>query len=229
VDYTSGGDNGILPEIGEPLRLERATSRQRCDDVAPKTSLPGNEPEPFVDKHLMSNSDNELNAGQYQQLRRLAAYYMKMERCGHTLQPTALVHEAYLRVHGGKMPELIDQKQIVYVLACAMRHILVDYARHRSVAKRTPPKHLESMGPVQNDDYRFMADLLTINEALSELREISERQVQVVELRYFAGMTEDETADVLSVSRETVKLDWRFARAWIKQRLERASLAEASA
>jgi RNA polymerase sigma factor (TIGR02999 family) len=177
----------------------------------------------------MSNADNELNAGQYQQLRRLASYYVRMERSGHTLQPTALVHEAYLQVCGGKMPELIDQKQIVYVLACAMRHILVDYARHRSADKRTPPEDPGDIGPVQNDDYRLMADLLTINEALSELREISERQVQVVELRYFAGMTEEETAEVLNVSRETVKLDWRFARAWLKQRVAQTALPKASA
>jgi RNA polymerase sigma factor (TIGR02999 family) len=177
----------------------------------------------------MNDGPNELNAGQYQQLRRLAAYYMKMERCGHTLQPTALVHEAYLRVYGGKIPELIDQKQILYVLARAMRHALVDYARHRSADKRAAPEHLDSIGPVLDNDYRLMADLLTINEALSELREISKRQVQVVELRYFAGMTEEETAQVQNVSRETVKLDWRFARAWLKQRLDQTSHPEASA
>jgi RNA polymerase sigma factor (TIGR02999 family) len=188
----------------------------------------GKELEVFADEDLMNDGHNELNAEQYQQLRRLAAYYMKMERCGHTLQPTALVHEAFLRVHGGKMPELIDQKQIVYVLACAMRHILVDYARHRSAAKRTPPEDLGNISLWQNDDYRLMADLLTIDEALSELQEVSERQVQVVELRYFAGMTEEETAEVLNVSRETVKLDWRFARAWLKQRLGQTSLTEVS-
>jgi RNA polymerase sigma factor (sigma-70 family) len=88
---------------------------------------------------------------------------------------------------------------------------------------------LDSIGPVLDNDYRLMADLLTINEALSELREISERQVQVVELRYFAGMTEEETAQVQNVSRETVKLDWRFARAWLKQRLDQTSHPEASA
>ncbi len=174
----------------------------------------------IADKHPINNGHNELGAEQYQELRRLAAYYMKMERCGHTLQPTALVHEAYLRVCGGEMPELADQKQIVYVLARAMRHVLVDYARHRGSDKCTPPEHLGSISPGQDDDYRFMADLLTINEALSELRAISERQVQVVELRYFAGMTEEETAEVLNVSRETVKLDWRFSRAWLKQRLQ---------
>lgn len=169
----------------------------------------------------MDNSDNELASGQYQKLRRLAAYYMKMERRGHTLQPTALVHEAYLRVYGGKMPELTDPKQIVYVLAAAMRHILVDYARRRGADKRIPPEHFDNISPGEDDNYRLMDDLLTIDEALSELRAVSERQVQVVELRYFAGMTEEETAEVLNVSRETVKLDWRFARAWLKQRLQR--------
>jgi RNA polymerase sigma factor (TIGR02999 family) len=174
----------------------------------------------------MNNRPDILDVELYQELRRLAAYYMKMERCGHTLQPTALVHEAYLRVYGGKIPELIDQKQIVYVLACAMRHILVDYARQRNADKRTPPKHSDDLCPAQNDNYRLMADLLTVDEALSELREISERQVKIVELRYFAGMTGDETAKVLNVSRETVKLDWRFARAWLKQRLGQTSLPE---
>jgi RNA polymerase sigma factor (TIGR02999 family) len=176
----------------------------------------------------MNNGPDILDVELYQELRRLAAYYMKMERCGHTLQPTALVHEAYLRVCDGKMPELIDQKQIVYVLACAMRHILVDYARQRNADKRTPPKRPDDLCPAQNENYRLMADLLTVDEALSELREISERQVKVVELRYFAGMTGDETAEVLNVSRETVKLDWRFARAWLKQRLGQTSLPEVS-
>jgi DNA-directed RNA polymerase specialized sigma24 family protein len=104
-----------------------------------------------------------------------------------------------------------------------MRHILVDYARQRNTDKRTPPKHSDDLCPAQNENYRLMADLLTVDEALSELREISERQVKVVELRYFAGMTGDETAEVLNVSR-----DWRFARAWLKQRLGQTSLPEVS-
>lgn len=175
------------------------------------------------DESLMKKSPNELDAAQYQELRRLAAYYMRMERCGHTLQPTALVHEAYLRVCGGQMPETIDQKQIVYILARAMRHVLVDYARRRNAEKRTPPEPVQDPCFGRNDRHELRDDLLAINEALSELREISDRQVRVVELRYFAGMTEEETAAVLDVSRETVKLDWRFARAWLKQRLGRNS------
>jgi RNA polymerase sigma factor (TIGR02999 family) len=149
----------------------------------------------------------------YQNLRRLAAYYMKMERCNHTLQPTALVHEAYLRVYGGAMPDAISQKQIIATLATAMRHVLVDHARRYRANKRTP-NDLSAFSEV-DESFRFAADILTIDQALKELAEINPREMQVVELRYFAGMTEE----VLNVSRETIKRDWRFARAWLKQRL----------
>jgi RNA polymerase sigma factor (TIGR02999 family) len=175
----------------------------------------------------MDEKNQERDAELYRQLRRLAAYYMKMERGGHTLQPTALVHEAILRVYGGVMPERIDQKQIVATLARAMRHILVDHARKRSAAKRTIPDP-EDDSP-SDESYRAAADVLTIDRALAELQAVSERQVRVVELRYFAGMTEEETAEVLSVSRETVKRDWRFARAWLKMRLQGSSQPEADA
>jgi len=169
----------------------------------------------------MSDADHEIDAELYHDLRGMAAYYMKMERAGHTLQPTALVHEAILRVYGGTMPEEISQKQIVATLARAMRRVLVDHARKRSAAKRPlTGLGLELEPESQRDErYRAAEDVLTIDEALSELLEAGERPVRVVELRYFAGMTEEETAEVLGVSRETVKRDWRFARAWLKQRL----------
>jgi RNA polymerase sigma factor (TIGR02999 family) len=179
----------------------------------------------------MSDVDHALDTNVYQELRRLAAYYMRMERSGHTLQPTALVHEAILRVYGGVMPEQISQKQIIATLARAMRHILVDHARKRGAAKRAMP----DMGPVlepdaQSDDsYRVAADVLTIDEALHELMEVNERQVRIVELRYFAGMTEEETAEVLNVSRETVKRDWSFARAWLKLRLQNSYMHKVEA
>lgn len=161
------------------------------------------------------------DVGVYQNLRRLAAYYMKMERCNHTLQPTALVHEAYLRVYGGALPEGISQKQIIATLATAMRHVLVDHAR-RNHAKKRNPNELFVFSEA-DESYRFVADILTIDQALEELAEVYPREMQVVELRYFAGMTEEEAAEVLNVSRETVKRDWRFARAWLKQRLLLAS------
>ncbi len=177
----------------------------------------------------MSDADHEIDAKLYHDLRRMAAYHMKMERAGHTFQPTALVHEAVLRVYGGAMPKEISQKQIIATLARAMRHILVDHARRRSAAKR-PLSGLgtglgaqfeqDSGAATQCDEsYRAAEDVVTIDSALAELQEVNERQVRVVELRYFAGMTEDETAEVLDVSRETVKRDWRFAQAWLKHRL----------
>jgi len=157
----------------------------------------------------------------YRSLRRLAAYYMKMERSNHTLQPTALVHEAYLRVYGGALPEAMSQKQIIATLATAMRHVLVDHARRYHADKRNPDKFF--VFSEADDSFRFVADILTIDKALRELAETDPRETQVVELRYFAGMTEEEVAEVLDVSRETVKRDWRYARAWLKQRLLLAS------
>jgi len=170
----------------------------------------------------MGDVDHEIGADVYQNLKRLAAYYMKMERCGHTLQPTALVHEAYLRVYGSPMPEHVTQTQVIAMLARAMRRVLVDYARRHRAAKRCIPAMAPEIGLLSqvDDSYHVAADVLTIDQALSELMEVKERGVQVVELRYFAGMTEEETARVLGVSRETVKLDWRFARAWLKHRLQ---------
>lgn len=169
----------------------------------------------------MGDMGHELDASLYRDLRRLASYYMKMERRGHTLQPTALVHEAILRVYGGSVPEQLDQKQIIATLARAMRHVLVDSARRRSAARRPSSAtrtELEDCSAV-DEGYRAAADVITMNDALSELGQVNERQVRIVELRYFAGMTEDETAEILNISRESVKRDWRFARAWLKQRL----------
>jgi RNA polymerase sigma-70 factor, ECF subfamily len=159
----------------------------------------------------------------YQQLRRLAAYYMRMERSNHTLQPTALVHEAYLRVSGCNLPKDISSKQIISILAIAMRHVLVDYGRRHQAGKRNPTdiRHF----PIADESFRFAADILTIDSALNELEGLNPREVHVVELRYFAGMTEEETAHVLNVSRETVKRDWRFARAWLEKRLLEKSIS----
>jgi RNA polymerase sigma factor (TIGR02999 family) len=168
----------------------------------------------------MGEMDREQDATLYRELRRLAAYYMKMERNGHTLQPTALVNEAILRVYDGVMPSSISQKQIIATLARAMRRVLVDYARKRGAAKRSMPELPPEADSPADESYRAAEDVLTVDLALAELLAVSERAVRIVELRYFAGMTEDETAQVLSISRETVARDWRFARAWLKLRLK---------
>ncbi len=166
-----------------------------------------------------SETAEPLDGELYVKLRRLAAYYMRIERSGHTLQPTALVHEAYLRVYGGKVPPTDDPKHVLYTLVKAMREVLIDYARRRAAVKRKRP---DSMNEEPEDrDYRVVSDVLTIDSALDELSKTNDRQAKVVELRYFAGFTEDEVADLLEVSRETVKLDWRLAKAWLKDRLSR--------
>jgi RNA polymerase sigma factor (TIGR02999 family) len=158
----------------------------------------------------------------YQDLRRLAAGFMRHERADHTLQATALVNEAYIRLFQGGTFRWEDRKQLFGCMAYIMRNLLVDHARKHRAGKRG--------GELQNlplDEALVAADerpleILALNEALEELGRLNERQVKVVELRYFVGLTVDETAAMLDLSPETVKLDWRFARAWLTERLKSA-------
>ena len=159
-----------------------------------------------------------LDSGIYDRLRRLAGYYMRMERRGHTLQPTALVHEAYLRVYGGSVSSVEDPRQVIYVLVRAMREILIDHARKRTALKRTLPADLEMA--LEDHSHSTAASVLSIHSALKEFAILDPRRATVVELRYYAGFTETEVADLLEVSRETVKRDWRFAKAWLRTRLD---------
>ncbi|MHC4141628.1 MAG: ECF-type sigma factor [Planctomycetota bacterium] len=171
----------------------------------------------------LSNGDRSAAArlmpAVYNELRELAGRYMAQEPVGHTLQPTALVHEAYIR--------LIDQSRIDWksrahffgMAAEVMRHILVDHARRRRAAKRgADAKRLtltESIGSSEESEI----DLLDLDEAMGELDRLNERQRKVVDLRFFGGLKIDEAAHVLGVSPQTVRLDWRMARAWLRQRL----------
>jgi RNA polymerase sigma factor (TIGR02999 family) len=150
----------------------------------------------------------------YEELRRLAAHYMQGERSDHTLQTTALVHEAYLQMVGQKAPDWRDHKHFFVVAAQVMRHILVDYARARKRVKRGGGEAVPlddaaailTMGP---------EELLAINDALEVLARLSPRQSRVVELRCFGGLSVTEIAGVLEVSERTVKSDWQMARAWL--------------
>lgn len=155
----------------------------------------------------------------YEQLRRMASSHLSREATGHTLTTTDLVHEAYLQLAGQARAQWQSRAHFTSVAAMAMRRILVDHARaHRTVKhggtlKRVP---LESINAVVGD----RADLLvTLDEALNRLRELDERQVRVVECRFFGGMTEDETAQALSISPRTAKRDWAKARSWLYQEL----------
>ncbi len=151
----------------------------------------------------------------YDELRRLAHRYMLRERSGHTLQTTALVNEAYLRLVDLKHIEWQDRAHFYAISAKFMRRILVDFARSHGYQKRggdakkvsLDESLLVSPGPGE--------ELIRIDEALSALAEFDARKAKVVELRFFGGMTEEETAEVLHVSRETVKRDWRLAKNWL--------------
>ena len=154
----------------------------------------------------------------YHELRKRAAGYLRHERPDHTLQATVLVHEAFLRLAGQDRVAWQNRGQFYGVAAQMMRRILVDHARERRAAKR-PDAALRT----ELDDHIPAADqpehVLLLDEALNELSTMDPRQGQIVELRYFGGLSEQEVADTLSVSRATVTREWRRARAWLYHRM----------
>ena len=156
----------------------------------------------------------------YDELREQAAAYMRGERDNHTLQPTALVHEAYLRLVKHDQLDWQGRTHFFALAATTLRRVLVDHARARATQKRggdrVRPVEPEWEGAIEVDDPQFILDL---EAALEDLSHTSERQARVFELRYLGGLTVEETAAALGVSRETVKLDWRFARAWLNRAL----------
>jgi RNA polymerase sigma factor (TIGR02999 family) len=151
----------------------------------------------------------------YDDLHRRALGYLRRERVGHTLQATALVHEAYLRMVDQRRVEWHDRAHFLAVAAQAMRRILVDHARAQRRQKRGGDMHLEPLDEQSAIVDQPAIDLLAINEALTRLETIDPLQSRLVELRYFGGLTVEETADVLGVSPATVKREWAIARAWL--------------
>lgn len=157
----------------------------------------------------------------HRQLRELAAGYLAGERPGHMLQPTALVNEAYVRLVVWKDVRWENRAHFFGMAAQIMRHILVDAARARRRAKRGGDRlhvSLSSAGEVAAPE---SADLVALDDALNELHARDERKSRIVELRYFAGLSLEETAHVLEVSVGTVRRDWSFARAWLQRELSR--------
>jgi len=155
----------------------------------------------------------------YGELRSLAAVFLQSERAGHTLQPTALVHEAYFRLTGKREATVRDRAHFFAVAAQAMRRILVDHARRQHAGKR-----IGAHQRVPIDDAAPLAvsenvELLELHEALETLAEINPRQARVVELRFFGGMSNREAAEVLEVAVATVERDWHAARLWLHRRL----------
>jgi RNA polymerase sigma factor (TIGR02999 family) len=158
----------------------------------------------------------------YDELRALAGYHLSSERRDHTLQPTALVHEAYFRLVGQTSPESQNRTRFLSVASGMMRRILVDHARQRNANKRGGKRHRASFDEIGVEDFgEETVDVLDLDLALGELAELNPRQARLVELRFFGGFSLEETAEALGVSVGTVKGEWRFARAWLRVRLAR--------
>ncbi|MBP9663209.1 MAG: sigma-70 family RNA polymerase sigma factor [Pyrinomonadaceae bacterium] len=157
----------------------------------------------------------------YDDLRRLAGSYMQNERSDHTLQATALVHEAYIRLVDWKNVSWQSRAQFFAVAAGVMRNVLIDHARKRQTGKRAAHK-LVLDDAVSLPDNRQI-DLLALDEVLLSLEKVDPRQARIVELRFFGGLSIAETAYVLSVSETTVRREWTFAKAWFQRELGKAS------
>lgn len=158
----------------------------------------------------------------YGELRQLAHHYLRSERPDHTLQSTALVHEAYLRLASQEPNTLQNRAHFFAVAAQLMRQILVDFARTRRAAKRNYGYTLsldDAVALPQSKD----VNLIALDDALKKLARLSERQSRIVELRFFGGLSIDETARVLDVSAATIERDWTVARAWLHREISGAS------
>jgi RNA polymerase sigma factor (TIGR02999 family) len=151
----------------------------------------------------------------YDELRSLAASYLRRERPGHTLQPTALVHEAYMRMIDQRQVDWSNRAQFVGLAAVMMRRILVNHARDRIAAKRGGVAERVPLTIVGEQIGTPEVDLLGIHDALERLAAIDARKAQIVELKFFGGLTMEEIAHVTGVSRATVEREWTFARAWL--------------
>jgi len=165
----------------------------------------------------------------YKELHDVAHRYLRRERAGHTLQSTALVHEAYLRLVDQGPIDTHDRAHFIAVAARLMRQILVDYARHHGADKRGADRRVtleaaaELVAAPEAADAAAApgTDLVALDDALTALARLDERQSRIVELRYFGGMTIDETALVLSISPATVKREWNVAKAWLTREIRR--------
>ena len=155
----------------------------------------------------------------HEELRKLARRQMAGERLGHTLQPTALVNEAYLRLVNLKQMQWRDRVHFFAMGARLMRRILVDFARSRGYQKRGAGAKQVSFTEAVEVAESQATDVVALNDALEALADVDERKSRVVELRFFGGLSVEETAEVLNVSRETVKRDWTFAKMWLRRHL----------
>ena len=158
---------------------------------------------------------NELLPRIYDELKRIASNYLRRERSDHTLQPTALVHEAYLKMIDITQVSWQNKAHFLGVAANQMRRILVDYARQHSAEKRGGEFHILTLNEEIDKAVEQPTDLIALDDALNELARMDPIKAKMVELRYFGGLTVEETAEVLGTSAITVKRHWRITKAWL--------------
>ncbi|MFK7758524.1 MAG: ECF-type sigma factor [Phycisphaerales bacterium] len=163
----------------------------------------------------------ELSAMMYEELRTLARQMMASERQNHTLQPTALVHEAFMRLINAQSLDINSEDHFFMLAARVMRRILIDHARGTNRLKRSGSNQQVSLTIADPESKVPVnpSDLLAIDEALDKLRELDERKAKIVELRFYGGLDEETAARILGISRSTASSDWRFARAWLLDQL----------
>ena len=164
-----------------------------------------------------ARAEAELMPLVYAELRAIAARYLRGERAGHTLSPTALVHEAYLRLSGDASLTPRDRRQFFVIAARRMRQVLVDHARHRDAAKRGGADREAVTLSSLLDAGDGGVDALALDQALTSLQEVDARKAKVVELRYFAGLEMADIAEILDISRATAQRDWEVARTFLYQ------------
>jgi RNA polymerase sigma-70 factor, ECF subfamily len=168
----------------------------------------------------MQGIPEEVVSEVYGQLRRIAASFLRTERPGHTLQPSAIINEAYLRLAGQQTLTFADHNHFVRLAARAMRQVLVDYGKARRAAKRQPEGVLADYSDtLQPPAAGTIEDYLAIDGALGRLEEMDPRQAEIIQLRFFAGLSVPETAEVMGISEKTVKREWQVARVWLRGEL----------
>jgi RNA polymerase sigma-70 factor, ECF subfamily len=203
------------------------------DPFAEDSSPPGQPANPpdsaAVTRLLGALNDGDASAREalllhlYNDLRRQASSYFRGQRADHTLQPTALVHEAFLRVAGSANITWESRSHFLAVASKAMRNVLADHARQRRAEKRGGTWERVALTGLGSDGGERMIDALDLDEALMALQTEDERQARIVELRFYGGLSIDEVGHVLGISPRTVDLDWRMARAWLRNRLDEQS------
>lgn len=179
------------------------------------SAAPGDDPSPDS-----TDSVQELAPEIYDELRRIAHFQLRRERSGHTLNTTALVHEAYLRLADQSDASWENRTHFMALSARIMRHILIDYARKRNALKRGGDQVRVTFNDEFHGGEARMSQLIALDTALERLAEQDERLARVVELRFFGGLKEQEIGDVLGISARTVRRDWRKARAWLSLALK---------